>query len=464
MNFSLHEFLVSIFIFIFSSYISLILFKNLPWRTSVRKSKIPFYFAIASAPLLLGFAVSLRYILGLPFFTILLLIGTLFIVNKKKLIKLDALNYRMKISIFDYAVIFLFTVMLLNASYFPLLQNDSMEYALAAKELVYSNFFNYPVLNSSENFTGFYGPWTHPPIFTSLIAFFSCNDTDLTFTGSMRLVSVWFFLAILLISKAITDFFTPKFSGIAPLLICSVPLLFFGADSSLSDTLFVNSSFLVFASLLFLDFRKQKTFIIFPIILGLSMWAHSVCILLPLFGFVGILLLYKDMLNFNFIKNLGVSLLILIVVFSFPLYNNITKLNVFISDNPLVFQLPLLGWKEYFFVVRELNSPTELFFNGWLKGFTFIESYGLIFYIYIFSIIYFRKNYHQIANKSKSNLFNNMLIFSFVVVMLYFFLSVTTSLLGFTDFIKNERYQLIILPFANISGAVFLARFISRLK
>lgn len=74
----------------------------------------------------------------------------------------------------DYALVpalaAVIAALLLISIFIPLTQNDSLEYASAARVMFENNWIgSYPVLDPEANTSGFYGPWTHPPLYVALI-------------------------------------------------------------------------------------------------------------------------------------------------------------------------------------------------------------------------------------------------------------------------------------------------------
>jgi hypothetical protein len=68
------------------------------------------------------------------------------------------------------AILFSVLALLFISLFVPLTQNDALEYALAARELnATRDLLSYPVLNPETNLTGFFGPWTHPPLYVAML-------------------------------------------------------------------------------------------------------------------------------------------------------------------------------------------------------------------------------------------------------------------------------------------------------
>ncbi len=120
----------------------------------------------------------------------------------------------------------------------PLLQNDALEYMMVASELARVRDLSiYPLVNADASISGFFAPWTHPPLFVSTLAAVMGLESTLGSMGSARLVSVWFLSAAVAGTVGLGRTRSQLDGTLGGVVLVSTPLLFLGADSSLVDSL-----------------------------------------------------------------------------------------------------------------------------------------------------------------------------------------------------------------------------------
>jgi 4-amino-4-deoxy-L-arabinose transferase-like glycosyltransferase len=348
-----------------------------------------------------------------------------------------------------------------NSFYYALYQNDALEYMTVARQLFFTNSLNsYPMINQEITSSGFYGPWTHPPLYVCLLYLTQAVQGHSIFPGLARAIAPWIaFLATLIVYSL--GGVHSRITAVLSAIICvSTPLFFLGATTSLIDCLPVLGFALTFAFLLGLDFKYTYNWLVIGLITGFSLWTHSQAVLLLpiliaiIFYFFG-LRLWKKALTAVFMV-LGISLLVSI----WPYLKNWMLFGSPISDNPVVFSLPSLKWNEYFDYARGLDNTFSIIQYGILKGWFAFEAFGISFWVMaVGAFIFIKKLYYSDNLKLSATvgisawpkpdlLFGLCLLF----LSIYILGTIASILLGLNLMIKNERYLLVTLPFAAIIG------------
>jgi len=374
------------------------------------------------------------------------------------------------------AALFLWGVSLIgNTLLIPLTQNDSLEYALVGRELFFSRAISiYPVMNPDTNATGFFGPWTHPPLYVGLIYLANVLQGQANDPGVMRLLSPWFLSANLFVVYHLGLVFGRLAAGFSALIMLSVPLYFLGATSALLDALPSLGMSLVLVALL--HPQKQSAPIRQGIVLGLAialgLWAHSQSILLIPLALLGLLLASgpRDFFSRANAVRLAVTGAVVVAVASWPYMRNIGIFGAMISDNPLIFSLDVLDWAGYFAQSRSLSSVPEVVQYGIFKGWFAYEAFGFSFWFMLIGLFYSLARLMRrdalsswIAGEFSSEADRTMLLWLGLIVI-YLGGVVLSSLAGIDLMIRNERYMLIILPMAALIGGTGLAALTQRLS
>ena len=191
-----------------SSGAGLALVRFVPWSNTARKAGIPRAFAFAIAPFLLGMLVVLAlgvfrgashaFHLGVVFAGLLLLCST--VAFSRPLTKLERPGMPLSIGLWEWVFAGLLTVwvvaLMVNTAFLPLIQNDSLEYATVGRLLFESrDLLSYPAIQPELSNSGFYGPWTHPPLYVALIYLFYVFQGQAELPGLILWIAPWFALA-----------------------------------------------------------------------------------------------------------------------------------------------------------------------------------------------------------------------------------------------------------------------------
>jgi 4-amino-4-deoxy-L-arabinose transferase-like glycosyltransferase len=354
-----------------------------------------------------------------------------------------------------------------NSIYLPLTQNDALEYATVAREIaITGSLATYPVLDSSNNASGFFGPWTHPPLYVSLLYLASAIQGHFDSPGLMRAIAPWFLIASVFGIATIGAIRGRLFALIAAIIVISTPLLFLSADSALIDALPLAG---VVALLLLVYGIKAEGFYFGAWIgvgLGISLWTHSQAILfIPLVG--AMIFLLRGIHNWHLIaKEVLTAVFVLSVIAVWPYAKNVIIYGTPISDNPLIFEIPELDWKGYFQHARGLDIWPSIIQYGLFKGWFSFEAYGFAFWTMTFGLAVFwlREIRGKLLTVTLNGLGNTdpsvrllWLASGFTIVYL---LGVLASISAGIDLmIRNERYMLVLVPAVALLAAYGITQF-----
>jgi len=337
--------------------------------------------------------------------------------------------------------------------YFPLTQNDGLEYVQAAKVL-FDSFSpaDYPILNSSETKSGFYAPWTHPPFFIYLsIAFNSLNSFDPIVILS-RIGPFWFYILTgLVLNKSYRLIFNrPTDLGLWLLFI--VPLSFLGACFGLIDGLVIFGSSFILYSFIATEVLSIKSIVRIGVVMGLSMYSHSQSLMFPLLFFAPFLLIFRNKYSLVLLvkKYVAIGLISALVISPVYIWNYFVY-GTIVSDSPTIFALKELNFHEYFTIGRGVGSLSSKIIYGFLKGFTSLESFNVIFFLWMCGFIVHLKKRRKGVDTN-----DTLALAAFLPPLIYMLLALVTVFLDIDVMIKNERYFLIILPQVVLGSAYFL--------
>lgn len=444
----------------------------IPWRGSARQARFELAFGLALAPFLAGGGI----LLSLYLFpganhsvhiacTVVFLLALCFL-HAKALRPQDLSRYPPEPRQHCYylltslLVLWMLTL-LINAVFIPLTQNDALEYATVGRELFHARSLDaYPVLNPQTNQSGFFGPWTHPPLYVSLIYLTSLLQGHADQPGLMRLLAPWFVLSATLAMVSLGSLRFKNIGLVAGIFFLSTPLLFLGADSALIDALPVSG--MVLLLLLLCGCNPDR--IAFPcwlgMALGISLWTHSQAIIfIPL---VAALLVLKRGLSGwrKTARDLGVMTGVGLLIAAAPYLKNWTLFGSPISDNPLVFALPVLDWAGYFRFARGLDNWPAIIQYGLFKGWFCLEAYGYLFWVGSFGVLllYWQKLRGQLGvflrkGCAGTNAATEMLFLNAALMAIYLGGVLLSVLLGIDLMIRNERYILVIVPAVALCAA-----------
>jgi len=439
-----------------------------PWNNKAVNSGFPLFFGMSLAPFLFGVLSLIALFLfpnykhNIHFLFILITEGLLVLIaflgvregfQKRQLSLFKKLDFIEKLAIL---LLLLFLLCLLvNSIFFPLTQNDSLEYATVGRILFEKpDLSNYPVLNSELNTSGFYAPWTHPPLYAAMIYTSYLFQGDAEYAGLMRLISPWFAFCGVALTFAIGSLITRRVGLFSGIFLISTPLFFLGSDSALIDSLPILGLLLGFSSIVAIKSPSVKSGIIQGTLLGLAMWTHSQSILFLPLCIVCLFVFGRGKIKYNFLKQCVVLVTVCIFIAAFPYLRNILIYGTLVSDSNTIYQLSTLEWSAYFREARGINSFTAILQYGIFKGWFAIEYFGFIFWLMIFALIYLLPLITKLSFKNILDKFQ-IVVLSFGIVCTYLLGIIVSIFFGLDIMIRNERYWLVILPFVSIIAGWF---------
>lgn len=462
--------LVLLAVVLLSSAAGRALSRLMPWSPAAWRAKVPSAVGVALGPFLLGAGsvVVLALLPGSSHNTHIALVVTgLGALTVLAMWRHGILRQEQKINapkiLGEYLFSALLTLWLLmlfiNSIFLPLLQNDALEYATVGRLLYETRDLGaYPAINPQQSTSGFFGPWTHPPLYVSLIYLMQIIQGHADEPGFMRLIAPWFLSCATFLILTLGSLINRLTGLIAAVIFLSTPLLFAGADSALIDALPVLGICLVATAILCIEARPMVRGAIVGAALALALWTHSQAVLfLPLA--LGAIALQNGVRGFRSVVQESLSLVGVAFLFgSWPYWRNLQIFGSPISDNPAVFALPSLDWQGYFAIGRGLDHWVAALQYGLLKGWFSFEAYGWAFWLMILGVAialkYLRRPTWREALCSgarKTLDQDGQVLWVSLTLVLGYLGGVLISLLGGVDLmIKNERYMLVILPFVAI--------------
>jgi len=462
--------LLMLALFLLSSLAGLLSSQLIPWHPKARSAIIPFAFGLASAPFFAGFSITL-VLLCLPgsghtvhlagtFLLLTALSVTAAFLRPAGSLRLFFPSTDSIGSKWNWLFGALLTACIVgfyaNSVLFPITQNDALEYATVGRLLFELRTLSaYPALNPSMGSSGFFGPWTHPPLYVAMAYLMNVIQGTAETPATMRLISPWFALSATLLVYALGRLANRTTATVAALIFLSTPLFFIGASSSLIDALPVTGICLTFCSIVALEGSPVKKGLCQGLILGAALWTHSQAILFIPICIVAALFYNGWRSRSSSLLQITVLLAVAFLVAAWPYGRNIKLFGSLVSDNPSVFAMKKLGWVDYFRMARGLGSWSDRIQNGLLKGWFAFRSFSLSFWVMSLSFVL------ALSRIPKKIVECERWKLSAAGVMACYFGGVVLSLLlGIDLMIRNERYLLILLPFVSLFAGIGVSKII----
>lgn len=430
----------------------------LPWNTSLNKKNMSFAFGATLAPFICGI-LSIAVLTLMPgatwtshamviFGIMIFLLALLQWRSKQRPDLILTSRFTVQLDALLIAYVFLGALLIFDSLTLPLTQNDALEYATIGREIFHSRTLSqYPLIDTVHSLSGFYAPWTHPPLYVAQIYFSQILQGHALFPGLMRLLTPWMLISTSILLGALTGD-NKTWGRLTSLLFITIPLLFLGANSSLIDTLPIAGTSLVFAAILALEDSPRK-WIFVGALIGITLWSHSQSILLlPLF--LGLVVLDKAFQK-KWLACISTSAIVAassLLLGIWPYLKNFRIFGSFISDSPPVVNLSSLRWDEYFFIARGIDTTTAQIQYGLFKGWFNIASYGFIFWLSLLGMGF-------VLHKNRQKKIS-LLLASSLLILAYHGGVLLSILLGLNIMIKNDRYLLLISPFLSITAGYAL--------
>lgn len=347
-------------------------------------------------------------------------------------------------------------VLIADAALLPLVQNDALEYATVGRILFDSrDLASYPAIRPGETASGFYGPWTHPPLYVALIYVANLLQGEASSARLLRFLAPWCLLSAALCVGALGRLLERDRGALAAVITVSVPLLYLGAAAALIDPLAVLGFTLAFAAAVVLAGRGLRGAVAFGVLLGLSLWTHSQAILFPFLTLPLILLhvLPEGRLGWALRRAVAlgtVAVAVALAVGAAPYVRNQLLFGSPISDTPAVFALPSLDWAGYFASQRGFSTTAEVVQYGVLKGLFAPEAYSITFWVGLVGVPAAWRSTVALASGSAALRGSHHVIAAGALwcCAIYLFATIVSVCVGVDLMVRNERYLLVMIPCA----------------
>ena len=444
----------------------------MPWSDAARQVRLPLFFGLALAPFAVGF---------LGIFCLSALGGSSHELHRGVMLGvLAALNVallcygapgqrsaRRPYDAWEKAAILLLVLfiaaLLFNSAAYPLMQNDPLEYATVGRALFESrDLAIYPLIDTMNARSGFYGPWTHPPLYVALIYVANLMQNHADMPGLMRLISPWAAIVCCTLIVGLGSLSSRRAGLFSALWFLCAPLYFIGASSAVIDILPVLGITLLATTLIALNPMKSCAWVWQGSVLGIALWTHSQAILFIPIVLAGLVLVHGVARWRSIILAYTGILLVALLFAAWPFLHNMQTFGALISDEPLVFALPSLDWATYFQLNRGLNSTTAIIQYGVFKGWFAPIAYGGLFWLttvavccYFVKEVRHRRLMSVIVNGAKDTN-SGLPLLSAGLWVTYLGGVVLSVILGIDLMIRNERYMLVVLPFLSLMCGWFL--------
>ena len=344
------------------------------------------------------------------------------------------------------------TALLVNAVFLPLVANDALEYATVGRLLFETrDLASYPAIHPESTGSGFYGPWSHPPLYPALIYLTQVVQGHASEPGLMRMISPWFAIATTALVFAMGNMAGRTAGWAAALVFISAQLFFSGADSASIDALPVAGFCLVTSLLMGIAGSAWQRGVWIGMGMGLALWTHSQSILVVPLG-LAVLALFHGRSNWRSVLVETVFILgVAALVSAWPYFRNYTIYGALISDNPAVFAMPELRWKDYFLMSAGLNHGLSVLQYGVLKGWFSVYSFGASYWLMTLGAVLL--SVRSSGAGARRTLEHGLrahpqgVVWACLGLVGIYTLGVVTSLmLGLDLMVKNDRYLLVMLP------------------
>lgn len=436
---------------------------RLPWHDAARHAGLPAALAIGLGPLLAGLAsvaaVALVPMVGadrLPAMALGLLLLPLVAVapalrrgNALNGLGVAALSAWLPIALPFAGLLFM------EAAVVPMTQNDPLEYASVARILGDAgSLWAYPAVRPEATRSGFFGPWTHPPLYVAwmVVAKALCGGE-----AGMRWLAGWCLLAAMAGVHALGRLHGAIAARTAAVLFAATPILLLGAASSSIDPLPVLGMVLAMLVACGIVTSPARSGALVGAMLGLALWTHSQAVLFPvLLAPVLALLVWRDQavaggqvrsvaVAFTRLATAsGAGLLVMAAIGGAWYVRNVALFGSPISDTPEVFAEPALQFATYFSVQRGFTGPLEVLLYGVLKGFFAFDGYGLLFWLGLTGVPAAWRALRRPDGAQAPDL--NVAAAALLLAAGYAAVVVTSVLAGVDLMIRNDRYLQVVLP------------------
>lgn len=438
-----------------------------PWSSAARAAGIPLAFGLALGPFFTGLAIILPLALlgghsgDVHLATAAIILLALACAGRVAVLGSDlqppAYGLQAGVFILSGLLVVWIGLLIFNAISQPVYQNDTLEYLLVGRELFLRKDLSiYPLVDSAASDSGFYGPWSHPPLYVSLIYLANLLQGQADQPGVMRLIAPWFALVSTGLVVSIGRMYSLRTGLLGALIFVSTPLFFLGAGSGLIDALPVCGVCLILALLVATDPGVPGRAIWLGAGLGLMLWTHSQAVLfIPLV--LSAVFIQNGLTGWKqSIYQCGVLAAVAALFAVWPYARNCLIYGYPINDTSPVFDLPQIDWQTFIRVSRTLDFPEAVIQYGLFKGWVIPDAFGLTFWLgsvgaFVFILSMVRRGLHsRILSPTGLNPWDRCLLTCLAIWGAYFTGVLLSVFLGINLMVQNERYLLVTLPFVSV--------------
>ncbi len=333
----------------------------------------------------------------------------------------------------------------------PVTANDALDYFTASR-LIFEqkSLANYPFVDSHAG-EGFYGYWTHPPGFVSLLAWSYFLQGHADFAGGARLTAVWHLTALLMLVATFVARRSWIGAAAAALFLLATPFFLNNAIIQHVDT----TRIAIFTAALLLLVRSLEAFtlkraVLVGVFLGLAQFVHSIGTLVLFLGVPLYLILRKTPWSLRGIARRITEVALITVVgisvVAFDQAVNYQTYGAFLKDAPAVWSLEQLNVGEHREFVRKIATPVDRLVNGLFRGFSdtnrFSQTYLAVTLLALVLLIFSWRNilpWLRARHQLQWSLSDDILALALLVGGFYG-LVILSMAAGSDLIIKNGRY------------------------
>lgn len=347
----------------------------------------------------------------------------------------------------------------------PMTANDSLEYRYVASVVFqFKDMGFYPLLGVDEG-RGFYGPWSHPPTFVSLLSWSYILLPATEDPIALKTVANYFTFASALLVFGLLKSKSLLAGTLAALILVSTPIYFSQSFTNSVDPLRIAGFFVALVSLLVYEEEwNLKDVFLTALCLSCALLTHSIGVLIfPVWIGCMILDRKRNMASRVRFSALTIPLAALLAA---PFYlRNISIYGSLVSDSSPVTVANHIDYEGYFAKMRGIESTWDNYIHGLFRPLSDWNTFGVAYWIVLLSIgflVVFRilvrnGELREVLESIKSKLLaNDEILLALKVVFIYYSMVLTSVLLGMQSFVKNPRYLLTPLPLVAILSGFLL--------
>ena len=442
------------------------------WTSEAQMSNVPIALGFGLAPFIAGLAgiMALGIFRGASHEThTVVVLGILIILCFPAIISFNKLMSLVKqikfpqLAVTEWLLLSTFLILALKLIFVsifkPIIGNDSLEYALVGRLLFETrDLLSYPAIDATVGSSGFFGPWTHPPLYVALIYFSYILQGHASSNDLMPLISPWFALTGSVLIYSLGCMVNRTTGLAAACIFLATPLFFVGSSTAGIDPIPTAAMILVLASVLCITGSPIHRGLVIGCMLGVALWSHSQAILLIPLTLVAVFFKNRLTKTDSLMKQAAIIIGIASMIAAWPYWRNLQVFGSLISDNNVIFALPNLHWEELFSLSRGYMTWWDKIqyglFKGWFSTSSFAATFwlmtlGIVLYYRRFFGVWFRRPALQRSNQILPDGWGNPML---AVLVVYLGGTLFSMIIGLDLMYKNDRYLLLCLPIAALFG------------